>query len=247
MWHKLNRMILAAAMAAVLLISVSKARADIPLANELDVAQFYTQNEDPSQLSPFQTYPYASAASSWPSPAWVPGLRDLRISSFYPGIVENLTLQVYSATGLNYAPTRIGLNTVDQTALYQLSQPIIDPEKILIVASEGGDKAYFRMDILPGDVDQSGTVNTIDVGLEDFYLSPPPTDPYDIVFFDMNGDGVVDINDENFIQARIDAGKISLPDQPINVPEPSTAWLLVIAAASFGEIFSKLHFLKKTF
>jgi hypothetical protein len=220
---------------AFLLASVSTARAD--LAHELNAASFYAM-EDPLQMSPFEASP-SSVISDYPGYAWVSGLRNVLISSSYGGVVENLTLQVYSATGSNYAPTRIGLDTGNRTALYQFSQAITEPEKILIVASEGGDKAYFRLDILPGNVTQSGMVNTDDIAYEDWYVNPPPTDPYWIAYFDLNGDGVADLNDENFIQARIDAGKTMLPDQPINVPEPSTAWLLGIAAASVGAYVAK--------
>jgi len=223
---------------ALLLASVSAARADtLSLADELNVAQFYAM-EDPSQMSPFQVSP-SSVISNYPGYAWVSGLRDVSISSSYDGIVQNLTLQVYSATGSNYAPTRIGLDTVKRTALYQFSQAITEPEKILIVASEGGDKAYYRLDILPGDIDQSGTLDFMDIAIDDYFVSQSPTDPYTIVYCDINGDGVVDPNDESFIQARIDAGKTHLPDQPINVPEPSTTWLLGIAAASVGAYIAK--------
>jgi hypothetical protein len=180
------------------------------LASSLDVIDISTMNGDPTD-SPFYIVPYSSITNS-PNYAWVSGLQKILVSSFYAGVVENLTLEAHGVTGLDYAPTRISLDTVDRTAVYEFSQAITDPERLLITASEGGDKAYFRLDVLPGDVDQSGMIDGNDISYEDFFVSQSQTDPYWIAYFDVNNDGVVDLNDENFIQARIDEGKINLPD-----------------------------------
>ena len=195
----------------------------IPLASKLAIDSISTMNGDPTQ-SPFYIIPYSSITNS-PNYAWVSGLQKILVSAFYPGVVENLTLDAHGVSGLDYAPTRISLDTVDYTAVYEFSQPITDSERLLITASEGGDKAYFRLDVLPGDIDQSGVLSEDNVAYEGYCLHPPPTDPYTIAYCDINGDGVVDVNDQKFIQARIDAGKIDLPDP-----------LLISGNGNFGNV-----------
>jgi hypothetical protein len=62
-----------------------------------------------------------------------------------------------------------------------------------------------RLDVLPGDVNDNGSVDAIDLMLIRRALTPyDPPDAILPMFLDINGDGVADVND--YILARRNVG-----------------------------------------
>jgi hypothetical protein len=112
-----------------------------------------------------------------------------------------------SVTGLtvaNYGPVTVsGSGT---TFTITLAQPINDADRVTVTIGNASIATYTRrLDVLPGDVNDDGVVNAQDaVIVRNRYLGFAAVTVQDI-FLDINGDGVIDVNDYNL--ARKFSGK----------------------------------------
>jgi hypothetical protein len=106
---------------------------------------------------------------------------------------------VSSAIGVNYGPVSVSGSGTSYTIA--LANPITKPDRLTITIGSATIASYtWRLDVLPGDFNDDGVVNSQDmVGVRNELLGIiPPT-----LFGDINGDGKVDINDYNAVRARI--------------------------------------------
>jgi hypothetical protein len=115
---------------------------------------------------------------------------------------ETLTsgdVTVSSAIGVNYGPVSISGSGTSFTIM--LANPITKADRLTITIGSATIATYtWRIDVLPGDFNDDGVVNSQDiVGVRNEILGIiPPT-----IFGDINGDGKVDINDYNAVRAHI--------------------------------------------
>jgi hypothetical protein len=108
---------------------------------------------------------------------------------------------VHSARGINYGPVTISGSGTSYTIT--LAQPITVADRVTITIANASIATYTRrIDVLPGDFNDDGVVNSQDmVGIRNEILGLVPM----TIFGDINGDGKVDINDYNAVRARIGA------------------------------------------
>src|SRR5262249_59303589 len=106
---------------------------------------------------------------------------------------------VTSAIGVNYSPVTISGSGTSFTIT--LANPIIRADRLTITIGNATIATYtWRLDVLPGDFNDDGVVNSQDmVGVRNELLGLTSV----TIFGDINGDGVVDINDYNAVRRRI--------------------------------------------
>jgi hypothetical protein len=108
---------------------------------------------------------------------------------------------INSAIGVNYGPiTVIGSGT---NYTITLAQPVHASDRVTLVLVNPNVSTFIRrIDVLPGDFNDDGVVNSQDmVGIRNEILGLMGAVP--TIFGDINGDGVVDINDYNAVRRRI--------------------------------------------
>ena len=77
-----------------------------------------------------------------------------------------------------------------------LGQPISGPDRVTVTIANAGIATFTRrLDVLPGDVNDDGVVNSLDQVLIRNQIVNPGSVPFSLLFLDLNGDGAVDIND----------------------------------------------------
>jgi hypothetical protein len=96
----------------------------------------------------------------------------------------------------DYGPVTISGSGTNYTII--LSQPIAAADKVTVVIGNAQISTFTRrLDVLPGDFNDDGVVTSADtVGINN-----ATAEPYN-VFADLNGDGVVDINDVRIARSR---------------------------------------------
>jgi hypothetical protein len=109
-----------------------------------------------------------------------------------------------TATGItvaNYGPVTISGSGTSYTIT--LAQPINEADRVTITIANATIATFTReLDVLPGDFNDDGVVNSQDlVGVRNEWLGVNGATP--TVFGDLNGDGVVDVNDYNIVRAAI--------------------------------------------
>jgi hypothetical protein len=106
---------------------------------------------------------------------------------------------VHSARGINYGPVSVSGSGISYTIT--LAQAITLADRVTITIANATIATYTRrLDVLPGDFNDDGVVNSQDVvGVRNEILGLAPM----TIFGDINGDGKVDINDYNAVRARI--------------------------------------------
>ncbi len=82
-----------------------------------------------------------------------------------------------------------------------LAKPISNPDRVTLTISNSAIVTYTRrLDVLPGDVNDDGAVNTTDGVL--MLRNETPANAYNRIY-DMNGDGAVNTTDFNLYRPRI--------------------------------------------
>jgi hypothetical protein len=106
---------------------------------------------------------------------------------------------VHSASGINYGTVTISGSGTSYTIT--LAQPINLADRVTITIANASIATFTRrLDVLPGDFNDDGVVNSQDmVGVRNEILGLAPI----TIYGDINGDGKVDINDYNAVRARI--------------------------------------------
>ena len=131
------------------------------------------------------------------------------------GVIQNVTVTVNGAENWNYPVQRTFLDTGTRVAIFEFAQPITYPEELLVTVSIGAASNYFRLNILPGDVDSSGTVDANDETYEQNLLNANPIGETAVMTADTNGDGVANSADVTYIQNQIAAGQTVLPPEVV--------------------------------
>jgi hypothetical protein len=109
-----------------------------------------------------------------------------------------------SITGITVANYAFSISGSGSTYTITLLTPINLADRITLTINAPGLATYTRrLDVLPGDVNDDGVVNSQDsVLVRDAYLGIGNV-LIPLVFLDVDGDGVVDINDYNTVRQRI--------------------------------------------
>ena len=116
-------------------------------------------------------------------------------ASLNPGDVS-----VTGITGGNYGPVTIS-GSGTSNVLITLSKPISTADRVTITIGNAEIITYTRrLDVLPGDVNDDGAVNTTDGVL--ILRNTTPAHAYQINY-DLNGDGAVNTTDFNLYRSRI--------------------------------------------
>ena len=122
---------------------------------------------------------------------------DRSIPSLAPADVS-----VIGSVGGSYGPVRItGSGT---TWVITLAKVIANADKVIETIGNTQLTSYQRdLDVLPGDFNDDGVVSSADVTL----LNNATVAPYNL-FADLNGDGVIDINDGKLARTKIGTKRI---------------------------------------
>src|SRR5262249_7023600 len=135
------------------------------------------------------------------------GVNKLTINLSSPEALSPADVIVNGLAVANYGPVTISGAGTNYTIT--LAQPIDAADRVTVTVGNANIATFTRrLDVLPGDVNDDGTVNAQDLVLvrNDFAALGAAYN----VLLDLNGDGVVDINDTNLVGRFI--GK-KLPNQ----------------------------------
>jgi Dockerin type I domain len=129
------------------------------------------------------------------------GIDRLQITLSQPATLSAADVTVTSSSGTNYGPVTVSGSGTSYTVT--LAQPINAADRVTITIGSDLIASYTRrLDVLPGDINGDGVVNSQDmVGIRNEMLGLMGAMP--TIFGDINGDGVVDINDYNAVRVRI--------------------------------------------
>jgi uncharacterized protein YjdB len=148
---------------------------------------------------------------------------DLTLSSSSTLTSADVTLA--SAAGINYGPVTISGSGTQYVVT--LAQPISTADRLTItIASSTIDTYTRRLDVLPGDANDDGVVNTTD-GLLILY-NQTPAHAYQL-FDDMNGDGAVNMADFNLYRPKI--GTVLPPVQTVALSASTAAHSVGLSAS----------------
>ena len=157
------------------------------------------------------------------------GINKLQIALSQPESLSPGDVSVTGITVANYGPVTISGSGTNYTITF--AQAITTADRVTVTIGNAGIATYTRrLDVLPGDVNDDGVVNATDLVLTRNNFAALGA-VYNI-FYDINGDGTVDVNDVN-LEARFVGKKLPslprLPDPPSGVQDtdPET-----VAAAS---------------
>jgi hypothetical protein len=132
------------------------------------------------------------------------GINKIDITLSQSASLTSDDIVVRSAAGINYGPVTVsgsGANYV-----ITLAGPINAADRITFTIRSPTVASYTRrLDVLPGDVNDDGVVTLQDalVVRNDYLGFAPVTIP--VVFLDVNGDVIVDVNDYNTVRRFIGA------------------------------------------
>jgi len=127
------------------------------------------------------------------------GINRLQVTLSQAQSLTPADVTVNSAIGVNYGPVTVSGSGTNYTIT--LAQPINAADRVTITIVNPGVSIFNRrLDVLPGDFNDDGVVNSQDlVGIRNQILGLAPI----TIFGDINGDGVVDIKDYNAVRAGI--------------------------------------------
>ena len=107
-----------------------------------------------------------------------------------------------SAAGLSYSVASISGSGTNWTVTLANSG-IVSPDKLTVTIANSQLATFTRrLDVLAGDVNDDGIVNTLDVASVRNYLAGIGTNLIALVYLDVNGDGSVTSADQTLVTAR---------------------------------------------
>ena len=117
---------------------------------------------------------------------------------------------VSSAIGINYGPVSISGSGKNYTIT--LAQPINAADLVTLIVDNPGVSVFYRqLDVLPGDFNNDGVVNSQDLaGIRNEWLGIGGAKP--TIFGDINGDGKVNVEDYNLERLLIGTSLPSVSD-----------------------------------
>ena len=138
------------------------------------------------------------------------GINMLKITLSQPESLSDSDVSVRGITVPNYGPVTIsGSGT---SYMIAFAQAITTADRVTVTIGNAGITTYTRrLDVLPGDVNDDGVVNSADLVVDHNDFTSSMGAIYDI-FDDINGDGVIDLNDLNLVGRFM--GK-TLPKLPV--------------------------------
>ena len=115
---------------------------------------------------------------------------------------------ISSTIGVDYGPVTVTGSGTNYTIT--LARPINAADRVTLIVDDPGISAFYRqLDVLPGDFNDDGSVNSQDlVGIRNEWLGIGGAKP--TIFGDVNGDGKVNVADYNAERLLIGNGR-SLP------------------------------------
>ena len=130
------------------------------------------------------------------------GISNISIALSQPGVLTSGDVTVTSAAGIAYGPVTVsGSGT---SYVITLAQPISSADRVTLTIGSASIATFTRrLDVLPGDVNDDGVVTLGDAILvRNEYLSFAPV-AIPVIFLDIDGNGIVDVNDYNHVRRRI--------------------------------------------
>ncbi len=124
------------------------------------------------------------------------GIKKLEITLSQPETLSPSDVNVTGINVANYGPVTISGSGTNYTITF--AQGITTADRVTVTIGNAGIATFTRrLDVLPGDVNDDGTVNAQDLVLvrNDFTALGAVYN----VFDDVNGDGTIDINDYNLV------------------------------------------------
>jgi hypothetical protein len=134
------------------------------------------------------------------------GVDQLQISlKYFQPLWGGGGVTVTSVSGINYGPVTVtGGPRFGMDYTITLAQPITKPDRVTVTIDGAGQFPNMtrELDVLPGDVNDDGVVNSQDLVLvRNQWLGINGTKP--TIFGDINGDGVVNSTDYNDVRKAI--------------------------------------------
>jgi len=128
------------------------------------------------------------------------GINRLAVTLDQATVLSPADVSVTGVNVANYGPMTIsGAGT---SYIITLARPISAADRVTVVINNPNITTYTRrLDVLPGDVNDDGVVDTTDVVAVRNML--PGFGGMVTIFGDINGDGVVDINDYNAVRNQV--------------------------------------------
>jgi hypothetical protein len=132
------------------------------------------------------------------------GIRSITITFDGEATLTASDVTVTGQAVADYGPVTISRSGTAYTIT--LARPITSADRVTITIVDPSIATFVRrLDVLPGDVNDNGSVDAIDLMLMRRALTPyDPPDAILPMFLDINGDGVADVND--YILARRNVG-----------------------------------------
>ncbi len=135
-------------------------------------------------------------------------INQIAVTLSQPATVSPGDVTVTGITGGSYGPVTIS-GSGTSTILITFAKAITSADRVTITIGNSQIIAFTRrLDVLPGDVNDDGAVNTTDGLL--ILNNETPAHPYN-VFYDMNGDGAVTTADFTLYRPRIGTVLPKLP------------------------------------
>ncbi|MDX2039413.1 MAG: choice-of-anchor Q domain-containing protein [Isosphaeraceae bacterium] len=128
--------------------------------------------------------------------------------------VVGLSADDFHVTGINvadYGPVTV--TAVDSTYVISLARPIDAADRVTITVGDPATAAFTRrLDVLPGDVNDDGITNGVDmVAVRNAFTGLGPV-LIPLEFLDLDGDGFVDIDDYNLVRRHLGKKLPKLPN-----------------------------------
>ena len=143
----------------------------------------------------------------------------ITLSQAYPLTAGDIFIS--SAIGVNYGPVTVSGSGTNYTIT--LAQPINAADLVTLIVDNPGVSAFYRqLDVLPGDFNDDGVVNSQDlVGIRNEWLRIGGAKP--TIFGDINGDGAVNAADYNDVRQFLGTSLQTVSDTSIALSPASQA------------------------